>query len=310
VSVGRVETIQTLYDSIRFDDPGPGTAKLVVNENQVLDSHLVEGLEVDAESHPDGIEAHLVVRENVRLENPVHLCFGMLPERGKQHIELDVRMERGAHASFLAHCTFPKAVDVTHSMNAQIVVGEGATYEYSETHVHGPEGGVIVVPKARVIVERGGRFRTEFALTQGRVGRLDIDYETVVEEDGVLEMLAKIFGRNDDEIQINERGILQGKRSRGVLESYVALRDRARAEIRNTLTAKAAGARGHVDCKEIVQDEATASAVPIVDVQHPKAHVTHEAAIGSVDAKQLETLMSRGLSEDEAVDLIIAGMLS
>jgi Fe-S cluster assembly scaffold protein SufB len=47
-----------------------------------------------------------------------------------------------------------------------------------------------------------------------------------------------------------------------------------------------------------------------VEVLHPKAHVTHEAAIGSVDNKQLETLMSRGLSEDDAVDVIINGLLS
>jgi hypothetical protein len=308
--MAKLETIQTLYDSLPVDEPGPGTAKLLVHENEVLASELVEGLEVDADSQPGGIEARLVVREGARIENPVHLCFGMLPEKGTQHIELDVRMEPGARASFLAHCTFPRAVDVTHSMNARIVVGEDASYEYSETHVHGPAGGVVVVPKARVVVERGGRFRTEFALTEGRVGKLDIDYETVVREDGVLEMLAKVFGRDVDEIEIDERGILEGERSRGVLESYVALRDRAHAAIRNTLTAKAAGARGHVDCKEIVQDEATASAVPIVDVRHPKAHVTHEAAIGSVDAKQLETLMARGLGEDEAVDLIIAGMLS
>jgi Fe-S cluster assembly scaffold protein SufB len=76
------------------------------------------------------------------------------------------------------------------------------------------------------------------------------------------------------------------------------------------LTADAAFARGHVDCKEIVQDNGVATAVPIVEVHHPKAHITHEAAIGSVDSKQLETLMSRGLSEDDAVELIINGLLS
>jgi Fe-S cluster assembly scaffold protein SufB len=37
--------------------------------------------------------------------------------------------------------------------------------------------------------------------------------------------------------------------------------------------------------------------------------VTHEAAVGSVDSKQLETPLARGLSEDEAVDLIIQGLL-
>jgi len=40
-----------------------------------------------------------------------------------------------------------------------------------------------------------------------------------------------------------------------------------------------------------------------------RAKVTHEAAIGSVDKKQLETLMSRGLDESEAVDVIVRGLL-
>ena len=62
--------------------------------------------------------------------------------------------------------------------------------------------------------------------------------------------------------------------------------------------------------KEIVKGNGIAVATPIVDVRDPKAHVTHEAAVGSVDKKQLETLMSRGLDEDEASELIIQGLLS
>jgi Fe-S cluster assembly scaffold protein SufB len=50
--------------------------------------------------------------------------------------------------------------------------------------------------------------------------------------------------------------------------------------------------------------------VPIVEVRHPKAHVTHEASLGSVDSRQLQTLMARGLDEDAAAELIIAGLLS
>ncbi|MEN6297605.1 MAG: SufD family Fe-S cluster assembly protein, partial [Rectinema sp.] len=55
---------------------------------------------------------------------------------------------------------------------------------------------------------------------------------------------------------------------------------------------------------------ARARAIPVVQVNNHLAHVTHEAAIGSVDSKQLETLLSRGLTEDEATDLIIQGLLS
>jgi Fe-S cluster assembly scaffold protein SufB len=60
---------------------------------------------------------------------------------------------------------------------------------------------------------------------------------------------------------------------------------------------------------EVVQGHAQASAIPIVRVVHPEAKVTHEAAIGSVDKKELETLMSRGLTSEQAVELIVSGIL-
>ena len=47
----------------------------------------------------------------------------------------------------------------------------------------------------------------------------------------------------------------------------------------------------------------------MVRVTHPEAELTHEAAIGTVDKKELETLLSRGLTEERAVDVIVRGML-
>jgi Fe-S cluster assembly scaffold protein SufB len=60
---------------------------------------------------------------------------------------------------------------------------------------------------------------------------------------------------------------------------------------------------------EIVKDRAVAKAVPIVNVTNPLAKVTHEAAIGSVDKRQMETLMAHGLTPEEAVDVIVKGIL-
>jgi hypothetical protein len=49
--------------------------------------------------------------------------------------------------------------------------------------------------------------------------------------------------------------------------------------------------------------------VPIVNVTSPLAKVTHEAAIGTVDQRQMETLMAHGLNPEEAVDVIVKGIL-
>lgn len=288
---------------------GDDIAHLEVHGNQVVGAHLVPGLQVDVDELDEGIEAWIHVDRGVRIARPVHLCFGMLPAAGLQRIVMHVEAEEGSFASVQAHCTFPNAVDITHRMDADVVVGPGATYEYFERHLHGAEGGVLVVPKTKVRVGEGARFKTEFELIKGMAGEIDFDYEVDCDAQSTLDMIARIIGRGRDKVRIREAGHLNGEGATAVLQSHLALRDDARAEVYNTLTASAPYARGHVDCKEVVQGNAVAKAVPVVEVNHPLAHVTHEAAIGSVDSKQLQTLMSRGLDEDGATDLIIEGLL-
>jgi Fe-S cluster assembly scaffold protein SufB len=287
----------------------PDTARLVLNLNEVLDRNLVPGLNMDIEQLKDGVRTTLRVEEGVVIDKPVHLCFGVTERRAVQRIDMRVEIGAAAVVSVLAHCIFPDAEQVEHIMDAEIFVGEGGRYSYLESHVHSDQGGLEVLPRARIRLAPEARFKSEFQLVRGRVGLIDMDYETVCSRESVLEMMAKISGRLDDTIKIREVGLLQGEGARGYLTSRVAVRDRARAGVYNKLTATAAYARGHVDCKEIIKDQGRASAVPVVEVEHPRAHITHEAAIGSVDGKQLETLMSRGLNEDQASDLIIAGLL-
>ena len=122
-------------------------------------------------------------------------------------------------------------------------------------------------------------------------------------------MMASVYGHGDDEIRIKETGNLFGEGARGLLKSRIAVSEKADSEVISELNASAPGTRGHVDCIEIVQGEAKAKAVPLVNVTHEKAQVTHEAAIGRVNQKELETLMARGLKQEEAIDMIIGGML-
>jgi Fe-S cluster assembly scaffold protein SufB len=287
----------------------PEVARIEIHANRVLGVHLVPGLQVDAKEQKDGIEAAIVVTRGSIISRPIYVCFGIMPEDGRQLIVLRVEVEPEAKAAVLAHCTFPNARRIRHEMQAVLNIGRNAEYAYLERHVHGPAGGVLVLPRSRVHVDQGARYRTEFELIRGRVGEMDIQVEVTGEASSVTEVAARIYGAGDDRIAINETAQLVGQYAHGALTTSIALRDSARAVVHNTLRASAAHARGHVDCKEIVQDQAVAEAVPVVAVSHPKAHVTHEAAIGSVDSKQLETLMSRGLTEDEAVDLIIRGLL-
>jgi len=286
-----------------------GTAHLAASGHAIVSSRIVDGMEVDARETFRGISARITVREGVKIERPVHLCFGVLHKKGTQKITIDVKLEKNASATFIAHCIFPNAEKVRHIMDASVDIGDNAEMRYSETHFHGLYGGVVVVPKLAVKVGRNGRYFTDFTLTTGRVGKLAIDYSVDAGEGSVAELTARVFGHGNDEIDIAEKVVLSGKNARGLIKARVAVEDEARAEIRGITEGNAAGARGHVDCMEVVKDHGVAKAIPLVQVNNPLAKVTHEAAIGSVDKRQLETLMAHGLAPEEAVDVIVKGIL-
>lgn len=285
------------------------TAHVVARGHRILSRRTVPGLRVELEETQDAIVGNLTVDAGVRIERPIHLCFGLARPTGLQQIRIDLTIRKGAQAQVLSHCLFPFAGAAEHRMEAAVAIEDGATLSYAEGHYHGPRGGMQVLPHATIKIAKGARYFSDFSLLSGSVGSLDIDYRVEADEEGIAELSAKIFAHRTDRVVVKEAVILRGERSRGLIRTRVVVTDQAQADITGITEAYAKGARGHVDCMEIVQDQARASAIPIVKVFHPEAKVTHEAAIGSVDRKELETLMARGLDPEHAVEMIVSGIL-
>jgi Fe-S cluster assembly scaffold protein SufB len=285
--------LDSLYQAFRQigEDPGlilaADTAHVVAYGHALLSQQSAPGVRIEAAADANGVHARVVVEAGRVIARPVHLCFGLFERFGVQNVDLDLRLEAGAEATFWSHCLFMFPEQARHAM----------------------DGGIEVVPRARVIVGERAHYRADFSLVQGRVGKLAVDYDVVVGADATAELTSKVFGHLTDDIRIEERVHLDGQNARGLVKSRVAVEDDARAHIVGATYGNAAGARGHVDCLEIVRGNAQASAVPEVKVSHPEAKVTHEAAIGAVDQRQLEALMARGLDPEAAVDRIILGLL-
>ena len=284
-------------------------ASMVINGNNVLAKNSTKGIIIEAEKIEDGVYARIRIKKGYKSKNPVHLCFGMLPREGRQYIRTEIFAEEESEVKFIAHCIFPNAVKVEHIMDSNVKVDKGAKVEYEEVHFHGKEGGVKVIPKTRAIVGEGGMYNSTFVIKSGRAGFVDIDYEVRLGENAKSMLLTKIYARGNDLIKANESVILEGSHSSGVIKTRMALRDKAKSEVIGKTVGLGAYSRGHVDCTEIIMDDAEAIASPVVMANNPKAKVTHEAAIGSVDKKQLLTLMARGLTEEEAIDVIVGGLL-
>jgi len=309
---GEMESMLDAYRQAGGDPDAlslPEVATLVVSSNQILAAHEIPGVHFQADPLEHGVRARIQVEPGAKIEKPVHLCFGIIPTEGLQEIIADYEIGDGAEAQFLAHCSFPNAVKVQHVMQARIHIGKGASLTYTEEHYHGATGGIEVRPHAEVFMEEGGQFLTTFSLTRGRVGLLDLDYQVDVGAGAIVEMITKAYGTGEDHITVNEVIRLNGENARGLTKTRVAVRGQALSQVFTTMEGNAPGARGHMDCTEVVRDRAQARNTPLVVVRDDQAQVTHEAAIGTVNRKELESLLARGLDEEAAVDLIIRGMI-
>lgn len=307
--------LEQLYQALRMigEDPGQilsgGSAHVVAYGHQLVSQQSIPGVSITAQASDQGITARVVIAEGRQVEQPVHLCFGLFERFGVQNVALELLMGANAKVTLWSHCLFSVPDVARHAMEAVIRIGPGAELRYQEAHYHGASGGMEVVPRAQVTLERGARLFSDFSLLTGLVGKLDVDFDVNVGEDAVAELTSRVFGHGTDKIRLKERLVLAGRNARGLIKSRVAVEDDASAEVIGITEGNAAGARGHVDCTEIIKDRGVVSASPVVRVTHPEAKVTHEAAIGSVDRQQMETLMARGLTPEEAVYRIVGGLL-
>ncbi len=287
----------------------PPGGHVVAEGHRLLSTRQPKGVKLSARARPQGLWVELELAQGLSLPGPLHLCFALLRPRGLQRVNLRLLAGRTSRATIISHCIFPNPLGIRHLMRAQVLLQEGAELSYEQIHIHGPEGGLVVEPRAQVELQRKACYRADFALLQGRAGRLSIHYVVKAQEEAAAELVARGQARGQDQVCLREEIHLLGKASRGLIKARLALRERAQGLIEGITVGAAPQARGHVDCLEVLAQEAQGRAVPMVEVRHPLARVTHEAALGRLQRAQLEALMARGLSPQEAEEMLIQGIL-
>ncbi|MEX2720858.1 MAG: SufD family Fe-S cluster assembly protein [Candidatus Wukongarchaeota archaeon] len=289
----------------------PESPKLLLNYNKIVGIKETKGLTIEGEELENGVMGDIIVEDGVKIKEPVHLCFGVTPSEGVQEIIPRFIVGDDAEVSFLAHCSFPNAIKFTHKMEGEMIIGKNSKLFYEERHYHGKNSGAKVYPVFEVHVGPKSKFISLFSLTHGTVGTVNINMDIYAHQEAKVEIETKAYGKNKkDRVEIRDAVFLEGKDSKSIIKMRAAATNGGVVLMKGITEANAPGATGHVDCKEIVQGFGSiVAAIPIVRVTDDHARVTHEAAVGRVSQKELDTLMARGLTEDEAVDMIIRGIM-
>ncbi len=289
-----------------------GVATIIVSGNKVVGLNSVKGMHIKSKERADGlVMIDVEIEDNTIIPIPVHLCTGFLKKRGEQILKFNYIIGSNVKVKFKSHCILTKVEKLHHYMESDMYIGKNSFVTYEDEHFHDEGGGVFVETITKMKIDKGSFFSSKFYETKTRVGRISVVMDIELLKDAKADLESKIYGREDDIIDIKEVLRLNGENSSGIAKSTVFATDRTKAHVVNEAYGNAPYARGHIECNEIVKGyDVEVSTLPLLKVLNDKAELTHEASVGRINQAQLETLMAKGLTEEDAAEFIVNGLLS
>jgi Fe-S cluster assembly protein SufB len=224
--------------------------------------------------------------------------------------------EAGSHVSYLEGCTAPmRDENQLHAAVVELIAMEDATIKYSTVQNWYPgdaegRGGIY-----NFVTKRGAcrGARSKISWTQVETGSaITWKYPScVLQGDGsVGEFYSVAVTNHRQQADTGTKMIHIGKNTKSTIISKGISAGRAdntyRGLVRMLPTAQ--GARNHTQCDSLlIGQECGAHTVPYIECRNSSARVEHEATTSKIADDQLFYCRSRGLSEEDAVNLIVNG---
>ncbi|MBK8408498.1 MAG: Fe-S cluster assembly protein SufB [Sandaracinaceae bacterium] len=224
--------------------------------------------------------------------------------------------DAGSHVSYLEGCTAPQRDEnQLHAAIVELVAHEGAEIKYSTVQNWYPgdengKGGIFNFVTKRGLCEGA---RSKISWTQVETGSaITWKYPSCVlkGDDSVGEFYSVALSNHRQQADTGTKMIHLGKRTRSTIVSKGISAGHGRQTYRGgvTIARSAEGARNYTQCDSLlIGDKCQAHTVPYVDVKNPTAKVEHEATTSRIGEDQLFYCQQRGLSEEDAVSLIVNG---
>ncbi len=224
--------------------------------------------------------------------------------------------EDGASVSYLEGCTAPmRDENQLHAAVVELVAMDDARIKYSTVQNWYPgdaqgRGGIY-----NFVTKRGAcrGARSKISWTQVETGSaITWKYPScILQGDGsVGEFYSVAVTNNRQQADTGTKMIHIGKNTKSTIISKGISAGHSSNTYRGLvrMLPKAAGARNHTQCDSLlIGDQCGAHTVPYIESRNPTAKIEHEATTSKISDDQMFYCRQRGLSQEDAVGLIVNG---
>jgi len=252
----------------------------------------------------------IYVPKGVKVELPLQAYFRMNEQRGGQFEHTLIVIDEGAELHYIEGCSSPRYSQTSlHAGCVEIFVKEGAKMRYSS--IENWSRNVYNLNTKRALVDKDATM----VWVSGNMGSgVTMLYPcSVLRGTGARTDNLSVAFAGEGQIQdVGAKAIHTAPHTSSKIHSKSISKNGGVANYRGLvkIMPQAKGSTTSVVCDGLLLDDLSASStIPQLQVENNDVDAAHEAKVGKISEEAIFYLQSRGLSEEEAMQMIISGFI-
>ncbi|HLD34023.1 MAG TPA: Fe-S cluster assembly protein SufB [Candidatus Nanoarchaeia archaeon] len=253
----------------------------------------------------------IYVPPNVKVNVPLQAYFRMNAPGLGQFEHTLIIADKGSEVNYIEGCSMPlyNNINNLHAGCVEIYVHEGARVRYNSVENWSKK--TYNLNTKRAIVDKNGTIEWINGNT-GSATTMLYPCSILKGEGAKSDFLGVAFASKDQNQDTGAKIIHLAPHTTSTTRSKSISKDGGITTFRGLLkiTKNAHNCKANVNCDALMMDaQSKSDTIPFMEIKNSTADIAHEATVGRISAEQLFYLMSRGLSEEQAMQMIVSGFI-
>lgn len=252
----------------------------------------------------------IYVPKGVKVSTPIQSYFRINAGNSGQFERTLIIVDEGASVNYVEGCTAPNySQDSLHAAVVEVNVLPNAYCRYTTIQNWSDNVYSLETKRAQALEN------STMEWVDGNLGsKVTMKYPSVyLDGQGARgTMLSIAFAGQDIRSDTGARMIHHAKNTSSSIVSKSLCKDGGSVDYRGQVRfdRHSDGSFAHVECDTIIMDEkSTSDTIPFNEILNGNVSMEHEAKVSKISEEQLYYLMSRGISEEKATEMIIMGFV-
>ena len=303
-----------IHSSVRQDGVEVMAVSQALEKYDWLADYLWKAVAVDSDKYTANVELNqndgyfIRALPGQKTVFPVQACLYLAQAKLVQNVHNIIIAEEGSELHIITGCaTATKDEPGMHIGISEFYIKRGAKVTFTMIHSWNPE--TAVRPRTTTIIEEGGLFLSNYLLMKPVRSLQMYPTSRCIGENATVRYNSILVAVKGTSIDVGSRVFLNAKGARTEIISR-AITVGGNITARGYIEGNAPEVKGHLECRGLILGEkGTIYAIPELKGNLVGIDLSHEAAVGKIAEEEVEYLMARGLTKDEATATIVRGFL-